>query len=108
ITGIWESAHVGQNPVSEKTTSQMGSRRTRFRGSGRESHRHSKPGLVAVVEVGLPELLAQDLGFLVGSKDVHRYQQRVNCVEPIEVQDENQAENHDIGENVDGIPNSRI
>ena len=42
------------------------------------------------------------------SKCMHGHQYREKCEQPIQVKGEDQAENHDINEDVDGITDSRI
>lgn len=39
---------------------------------------------------------------------MHGHQEREKCEQPIQVKGEDQAENHDINEDVDGIADSRV
>src|SRR5258706_4344057 len=68
----------------------------------------SDPSSLAVIEVGLAKLFLQDFGFPMHSKCMHGHQYREKCEQPMQVKGEDQAENHDINEDINGITDAGI
>ena len=68
----------------------------------------SKPGLLTVVEICLPEPFLQNLRLPARTNQLHEEQREERHEQPIQVERHNQADPHHDNEDVDGISNPCI